>query len=91
MELEPYATLTVNLPEQGGGKNFAFVDTNNFPEAPKLISENKLGKPTGNFGYSGYCTYPEYEFDPSALEKFCLNPEDLAERPAKNKERNEAR
>lgn len=91
VELEPYVTLTVNLPEQGGEKNRAFVDTNNFPAAPKLIFENKLGRPTGNFGYSGYCAYPEYEFDPAALEKFCLNPEDLQERPAKNKERNEAR
>ena len=91
VELEPYATLTVNLPGHSSGKNCAFVDTNNFPDAPRLISENRLGRPTGDFGYSGYCTYPEFEFDPAALEKFCLNPEDLQERSVKNKERNDAR
>jgi len=90
-KIEPYATMTVNLPEYGSRKNCAFVDANNFPDAPKLISEYKLGKPTGDFGYSGYCVYPEYEFDPAALEKYCLNPEDLKERPVKNMERNEAR
>ena len=60
-------------------------------DAARLISENKLGKPTGDFRYSGYCVYPEYEFDPATLEKFCLNPEELQERPIKNKERNDAR
>ena len=90
-DIEPYTTMTVNLPEYGCGKNCAFVDTNNFPVAPKLISDYKLGKPTGKFGHSGYCAYPEYEFDPAALEKFCLNPEDLREQPVKNKERNDAR
>lgn len=90
-DIEPYTTMTVNLPEYGCGKNCAFVDINNFPVAPKLISEYKLGKPTGRFGHSGYCTYPEYQFDPKVLEKYCLNPEDLKTLTAKNKERNEAR
>lgn len=90
-ELEPYATLTVNLPDYRCGKNRAYVDTNNFPDAMSLISEYKLGKLTGNIGASGYCSYPEYEFDLAEIEKHCLNPEELYDREPKTKERNDAR
>ncbi len=75
--LEPYANLTVNLMGYSCGKNCAYVDTNNFPEAITLISEYKLGKRTGNIGVSGYCNYPEYEFDMTEIKRFCLNPEEL--------------
>ena len=90
-ELEPYATLTVNLPDHACGKNRAYVDTNNFPAAMSLISEYKLGKLTGNIGASGYCNYPEYEFNLAEIEKHCLNPEELFDRKPQNKERNDAR
>ena len=57
----PFARLTVNLgvklPE-----NMAYVDTNNCRWAEEFIEENGLGKPTGDFGASGYCVYPLYEF-----------------------------
>ena len=64
---EEFTTLTVNLTEsillrQG----HAFVDTNNNSWAEKFIKDNKLGKPTGKYAFSGYCKYPEYKFD---LEK----------------------
>ena len=90
-ELEPYATLTVNLQDHACGKNRAYVDTNNFPAAMSLISEYKLGKLTGNIGASGYCNYPEYEFNLAEIEKHCLNPEELFDRKPQNKERNDAR
>ncbi len=90
-ELEPYATLTVNLPDHSCGKNRAYVDTNNFPAAMSLISEYRLGKLTGNIGASGYCDYPEYEFNLAEIEKHCLNPEELFDRTPKNKERNDVR
>ena len=90
-ELEPYAGITVNLPGYSGSRNCAFVDTNNFPAAVALIKEYKLGKPTGNIGFSGYCTYPEYEFDMSEVGKYCINLEKLQEMDAKPKERNDAR
>lgn len=69
--LEPYAVMTVNLSNsnspQAGKGNVAFVDTNNCPWAKKLIEDNDLGKPTGYVQGSGYCVYPEYEFNESKL------------------------
>lgn len=65
-EIEPYATLTVNISEEGGGflqdKQTAFVDTNNNSWAMKFIKENGLGKKIGE-GYSGWCTYPLVKFN----------------------------
>lgn len=90
-ELEPYSNITVNLPDYGSRKNCAFVDTNNFPKALALISEYKLGKPTGNIGFSGYCAYPEYEFDMTEIGKYCINLEMLQDLDAKPRERNDAR
>ena len=62
----PYATMTVNL-----GKKLAedegYVDTNNFPEAESFIKKYKLGKPTGGYGFSGFCAYPLYKFDLAKL------------------------
>lgn len=64
----PFATLTVNLDESDDcAKDCAFVDTNNCPWAGTFIRENELGVPTGRYGHSGFCTYPEYKFD---LEEF---------------------
>lgn len=65
---EPFATLSVNLPEWTLPNNIAFVDTNNCPWAEKFISDNKLGRPTGMTGTSGYCTYPLYRFDMEKLK-----------------------
>lgn len=59
---EPFAILSVNLPEWTLPNNIAFVDTNNCPWAEKFIADNKLGRPTGMTGTSGYCTYPLYRF-----------------------------
>ena len=63
----PFATLTVNLDGPKLPTNYAYVDTNNCPWAEQFIKHRNLGKPTGMVGYSGYCTYPLYEFDMSKL------------------------
>lgn len=66
----PFAILTVNIPEEKlTNKNCAFVDNNNFPHCLRFIQVNKLGKPTNRIGLSGYCVYPEFEFDLSMLNK----------------------
>lgn len=61
--VEPFARLTVNLNYGKLPENKAFVDINNCPWAEEFIRENKLGKPTGEIGYSGFCEYPMYEFN----------------------------
>lgn len=67
---EPFATLTVNLPDGAfGDKHYAFVDTNNCPWAEEFIKENELGEPTGLLGHSGYCEYPLYEFYIDKIEE----------------------
>ena len=69
----PYAGLTVNLDQTDKlPKNFGFVDTNNFPEAPELIGKLGIGKFTGEYGASGFCVYPLFEFDEEAIKKYVL-------------------
>ena len=73
-ECEPFATLTVNLPESVECEPCeAFVDTNNCSWAEKFIKQHQLGEPTGHYGYSGFCKYPLYKFD---LNKLNNNLED---------------
>lgn len=67
---EPFATLTVNLVKSDNcDKDCAFVDTNNCPWAEQFITDNELGVPTGRYGHSGFCKYPEYKFDLSKLRQ----------------------
>ena len=65
---EPYGGLTVNLNKKLP-PNQAFVDVNNIPNAESFIEENGLGKSIGDFGLSGFCIYPIYEFDLEKLEE----------------------
>lgn len=67
----PYGALTVNLQEKLSDY-FAYVDTNNIPEAQKFIEDYELGKFTGLFGRSGYCLYPLYAFDSERLRELSL-------------------
>lgn len=62
---EPYADLTVNLPDSSFlcSRDTAFVDTSNCPWAEDFIKKNKLGVPTGRS--SG--KYPHYRFDISKI------------------------
>lgn len=66
---EPYGNLTVNLPEESVPEGYAFIDTNNIPNAEQFIKEYSLGKPTGWYGHSGFCTYPLYRFNEDRLNE----------------------
>jgi len=87
--LEPYATLTVNLVNYPVKENCAFVDATYFPEAHDFIVNNKLGKPTGRVGRSGYCTYMEFQFDRNEIAKYEIRPE--SEKETTQKARDDAR
>lgn len=60
---EVYGTLTVNL-NNSMPTGHAFVDTNSCANYEQFIVDNNLGKPTGKIQKSGFCTYPEYIFNP---------------------------
>lgn len=69
---EPFGNLTVNIQGKTCGKNEAYVDTNNMPNAEQFIREYRLGKPTGETARSGYCTYPLYKFDMEQIAKYAI-------------------
>lgn len=66
---EPWALLMVNL----GGireKDCAFIDINhNGQKILAWITRYGLAVPTGRFGCSGFCSYPEYRFKETALRE----------------------
>ena len=63
-EDDEFEVLSVNLPESNSiNPDEAYVDTNNFPQAPEFIIENGLGEPTGEYAASGFCIYPLYRFN----------------------------
>lgn len=67
---EPWSDLTVNL-DTKLAPNRAYIDTNNNGnEIINWLISNKLGKPTGRYGASGFCVYPEFEFDMNELKKY---------------------
>lgn len=67
--IECWTVLTVWLRPTSG--NRAYVDTNNNGESIRnWIEKNRLGKPTGRLECSGFCVYPEYEFDLERLKSF---------------------
>lgn len=67
----PYATLTVNLPDaKRYPENYAFVDTNNFPQGPALIERLGIGERTEIRATSGFCSYPLYRFDEAAVHDY---------------------
>lgn len=69
-DYEPYALLTVNLPESDNNKeDEAYLDTNNLPYAKTFVKKYGLAVPTGRVAYSGFCTYPLYKFDLERLKK----------------------
>lgn len=67
---EPWSDLTVNL-SVPCRKNCAFIDTNNNGEQIiDWLIENGLGMETGNVRISGWCAYPQFEFDMDAVNKY---------------------
>lgn len=74
---EPFCDVTVNLFSPITNKNCGFLDTNNCPFIAELLVKNKLGKLTGRTAQSGWCTYPEFEFDMEAMKKYIPNDEEI--------------
>ena len=66
----PFATLTVNLPDSTHREGCQFVGMNNCPWAEDFINKYNLGRFTGHYGVSGFCIYPEYEFNLEEIEKY---------------------
>ena len=66
---EDFADKTVNLPEERYPKGCAFVDTNDSPWLEEFIVRNGLGEFTGAYGYSGFCSYPQYRFYPQVVSR----------------------
>ena len=67
---EPWSSLTVNLTKECK-PNCAFIDTNNNGDnIVEWLEANDLGFQTGNYEISGYCIYPEFEFDMDKLMKY---------------------
>ena len=52
------------------GKNAAFVDTNNLPEAMQLIQQLNLGTFTGVQERNGFCEYPLVLFNMEEVGKY---------------------
>lgn len=68
----PYAVITKNLSgEILSNKNCAHIDINN--NGIKILDwleKNGFGKITGEQAQSGFCVYPEFEFDSIMIEKY---------------------
>ncbi len=65
---EPYTVLTKNFGEPIGIKNCAYVDLNNNPFATQLLDMG-YAKDTGFKKYSGFVTYPLWQFDEEFLKR----------------------
>lgn len=74
---EPWQNLTVNLNESRRCKpNCAYIDTNNNgDEIIRWLIDNGLGDMTGRIGISGFCFYPEFEFNMEALMEHVVSDE----------------
>lgn len=75
-EEEPWNVLTVNL-DSACPMDCAYIDTNNNgEEILPWIDRHGLAAPTGRYGYSSYCRYPEYRFRSEILQ--ALDPDGYA-------------
>lgn len=67
---EPWSDLTVNLGIKCE-ENCAFIDTNNNGnDIIDWLEANGLGTKTGRYKPSGFCVYPEFEFNMEELLKY---------------------
>lgn len=67
---EVYGVPTVNIDEPLSNNYCQFIDTNNFGEdIIDFLIRNNFGKLTNKFGHSGFCTYPEFEFDKKIVKE----------------------
>lgn len=68
--LEPYANVTVNLPDARlSGKRCAFADTNDNEHLIAWMRNQNMLVETGLRMPSGYCVYPEVCFTEEFLEQ----------------------
>lgn len=66
----PWSELTVDL-NRKCKENCAFIDTNNNGNAiVDWLIDNNLGHLTGKTAQSGFCTYPEFEFNMETLMQY---------------------
>lgn len=73
--VEPYATITVNLPEYELPEPklhgfYCFIDTNNCPWAEKLLLDTGIGINTGMSAFSGFCSYPVFFIFTANIKKY---------------------
>lgn len=67
--VEPYCRLTTNLEVPPVNENMAYIDTNNVPQdLVQMLLDAGVMKFTGVDQMSGWCIYPEAEFDKEWLE-----------------------
>ena len=67
---EPWQNLTVNLGVPCK-ENCAFIDVNhNGMEIMNWLVDNKLGRVLAREKVSGFCVYPEFEFDMQRLMEY---------------------
>ena len=71
-------TVNIDYPLSGDKETTAFIDTNNLNAflIERFLQENQIATPTGEYGQSGFCTYPEYRFRANRLQE--LDPEGYA-------------
>lgn len=68
---EIYTVLTVNIDEDIQNEYCSYIDVNNNGDyALEWLERNNFGKWTGRFGFSGFCTYPEFEFNKDIVETY---------------------
>ena len=66
---EPFSTLTVWVAPTYTSERCAYIDTNNNPkELIDRLERMGIMSRTGMSAHSGFCTYPEYEFDAEWLK-----------------------
>lgn len=70
----PFGTVTVNLIDEVLTDDFcAFIDTNNMGlEIVEWLEKNDFGERTGKIGCSGFCSYPEFRFNPVIVKLYKL-------------------
>lgn len=69
--------ITVNLDcaLSSEDETLAFIDTNNNKDIENLLLLKGVAMPTGHYGFSGYCCYPEYRFNLEKIKKEIINNE----------------
>ena len=72
--VEPYAMITKNLPydlpEPKIHGFYCFIDINNCPWVERVLLDNGIGIPTGQFRTCGFCQYPIWFIFKSVLQRY---------------------